>query len=592
MSVSIKKLNTAGLGGNGFGVNKKTTGTSAQAARNLSSSSAASRSSVFSFSQSNRTSWTPGQHINRDTNKYNYQGARTEMNGTARASAYKPIRSSQSTGVYGHSGHANNVNFEYGNKAYMTGNILGQVAGNTLGFLNQVGVIDKIKGSSIGEKIGNIFGGGSDNSTNIGNVSSSGAASAISNMASCNDSASLRSAIASANGQLSSLQAQSGTLKAAGEQAEKNLESLKSAVDTAKDDVKEKTQNLKTAKNSVDICTKDRDNKQVALKNANAEYGEAKQVHQQKTDAHNKAQAHTSECQANVNSAQASYDSAKAAYDSAPKDVPDGNGGTKPNPELPQLKAKMEAANDKLKQAEAQLKTAKEAEAKAKTEMDEAAKAETAAKEKVGEADQQVKDADKALNDSQAKLDKAEKAEKQAQDDLKAAEEKKTKAEADLSKAESAIEKYKENQQDIKELQSAITKQNKRLGELQEKENKKYADLSSQIDKNVEKNNKRKDSINPNDGMSISEKIKAKKMEKTNEKNEKLLNQKEGYTPLTKDNVYITNELLKKDPDFTAGGQQFRMGTTPSGREVYYRGNEPVDKETYEAGKKEAGLKS
>ena len=352
MQVTNKKPYIAGLGGNGFGGDKKTTGVSAQAARNLSSSSAATRSSVFSFSQSNRTSWTSGQHINRDTNKYDYQGARAQMNGTARASAYKPLRSSQSTGVHFSGGSANNVNFEYGNKAYMTGNILGQVAGNTFGFLNQVGVIDKIKGSSIGEKIGNIFGGGSDNnSTNIGNVSSSGAASAISNMASCGDSASLRAAIATANGQLSSLQAQSGTLKAAGEQAEKNLESLKSAVDTAKSDVKDRTQDLKTAKDSVDICTKDRDNKQIALKNANGEYGEAKQVHREKTEAHNQAKAHTSECQANVDSAQSAFDGAKAAYASAPEQIPDGNGGMKANPEKAQLKAKMEAAEQKLNDA-------------------------------------------------------------------------------------------------------------------------------------------------------------------------------------------------------------------------------------------------
>lgn len=589
MQINGKKPYIASLGGNSFGVNKKTTGVSSQAAKNLSNSSPASSSSVFSFNRSNRTNWVGGQHINRDTNRYDYQGTRVQRNGRVR-SAYQPQRTAS---TYGSGGYANNVNFEYGNKAYMTGNVLGQVAGNTLGFLNQIGVLGKsspANGNTPSNELNNVFSDNSTGSVNLGNVSSSGASSAISNMSSCNDSASLRSAIASANGQLSSLQSQSETLKAASEQAEKNLDNLKTAVSGAEKDVKDKTQKLKTAQRSVDICTKERDNKQLALRNLNDEYGTAKQVHQQKTDAHNQAKAHTSECQANVNSAQTSYDSAKAAYDSAPEQISDGNGGMKPNPRKAELKAKMDAAKQKLDDAKAKLETAKEAEAKAKTEMDEAAKAETAAKEKVDDADQKLKEADQALDDAQKKLDDVEKTEKKAQEELKAAEEKKSQAEADLSSAESAIDKYKENQQDIKELQSAITKQNKRLGELQEKENKKYADLASKIDKNVDKNDKRNSAINPNDGMSLSEKVKAKKMEHTNEKNEKLLNQKEGYTPLAKDNVYITNELLKKAPDFTSGDQQFREGMTPSGKKVYYRDNMPIDEDTYNAVKKQAGM--
>ena len=73
MAVDFGKLNRPGLGASSLGT-RKTTGTSAQAAKNLANSSAATKSSFFSFKDARKANWVPGQNVTKGQNQYNYQG--------------------------------------------------------------------------------------------------------------------------------------------------------------------------------------------------------------------------------------------------------------------------------------------------------------------------------------------------------------------------------------------------------------------------------------------------------------------------------------------------------------------------------------
>lgn len=78
MSVDFAKLNKPGLGSGTFGVKRSSTGVSAQAARNLANSSAATKSSIFSNTRS--PNFVAGQNVAKQSSRYSYQGARMRAN--------------------------------------------------------------------------------------------------------------------------------------------------------------------------------------------------------------------------------------------------------------------------------------------------------------------------------------------------------------------------------------------------------------------------------------------------------------------------------------------------------------------------------
>ena len=78
MSVDFAKLNKPGLGSGTFGVKRSSTGVSAQAARNLANSSAASKTSIFSNSRP--ANFVAGQNVAKQSSRYSYQGARARVN--------------------------------------------------------------------------------------------------------------------------------------------------------------------------------------------------------------------------------------------------------------------------------------------------------------------------------------------------------------------------------------------------------------------------------------------------------------------------------------------------------------------------------
>ncbi len=174
MSSNIGKLNNAGFGSLKLDKDKKKPGLSSQATKNLSKSSAATKSSVFQFGQQKRISFTPGQHKTKDMSKYDYSGPRAQLNG-------RTFTSSRSVDEGFYFGNIGTQTFTVNNsKSYQTGNIAGQILGTTFGVLNQLGVVGgnkSVQSSSLGDKIDNAFssigiGGGKDTSTMTGQLSS------------------------------------------------------------------------------------------------------------------------------------------------------------------------------------------------------------------------------------------------------------------------------------------------------------------------------------------------------------------------------------------------------------------------------------
>lgn len=547
MAVDFGKLNKAGLGASSFGA-RKTTGTSAQATRNLQNSTVATKSSLFSFKGSPKTNWVPGQHVSKGQHQYNYQGMRASLNGASGA------RRTYAPAFHGPVGNAGMPNVKVNNdmaKGFMTG----QAIMMGMGLLNQLGVLgggSGVSASSLGDKLSNALG-------SLGGGSSAGTAvaSTISSMENATDSATLRSALAEASGQLSSLNAQTSGLETAAEDAKKNIDGLKSDVKTKEKGLKDANQTLKNANSNVDIAKTAKDSAQNKLENANNDYREASQAHTQ--------------AKANTATKQTALNQAEATLKATPEYVKDADGNlVKNDPAYSNALEARDKAKEELEQA--------------KTDEKAAADAESKAKDVQNQASAEAKDAAQKLKDAEDKLDKAEKAKESAEKAKTKAEEELKNAEEALNKAEGAIEKLKEHEEDVKDLSKAITKQQERLQKMEKEENEDYNKLTDKINSSSDKNAKRAAKIDTSDGMNLIEKIRHNRMERTNEKNERRLDEKENLSPLVQDNNFIKDLLAGKHGAPTVvNGENFYTGTTPSGQTVFYRGNQPISEEEFKA---------
>lgn len=580
MSVNIGQLNKAGLAKRAFGVNKKTTGVSTQAAKNLTNSSSASKSTVFSFGQSRGANWVGGQHINRDKSKYNYQGMRAQAN----SRTYTPQRSGSATSV-----GRNTVNYQVDNgSAYMKGVAIGQTISAGISLLNQLGVFDKLKGDN--STLSN-----SDKLTQAmeAMTGSSGAptevSGLISKMDSCSDSGSLRGAIAEANGQLYSMNGMSGIIQADADKAtqgmaqfESNYDNAKSAEKTAKDQLGQANKNLEGAKVG-------RDNALNEVSKADSQYGEATRVYTQAHDAHVEAKTNHTSAQAATQRADASLKSAESTLASTDKYLTDSNGNKVENPAYAQAERAVEQAKKDLQQA-------KDAEQAAKEKMDAAAEAETKAAddkkvayESLGDKKAAVDTAEKKLKQQQGFVDTAKTNQGKATDNLAAAQEKRITAKNLVDSAEGAIYKLQTHTKNVSKLKEAISKQTKRLGELEQKEQKNYDKYDGKAQKGIDKNNARQQTI-VGDVDTRAERRTVGKMDKTNSSVQSNLNKRDQYADNVSDSQWIKNTLMKQPANVIVGGEQYRTGKTPSGQTVYYRGNMPISEEEYKNVAGKAGL--
>lgn len=555
MAVDFGKLNKAGLGASSFGT-RKTRGASSQAAQNLANTTTATKSSLFSFKGTRMNNWVPGQHINKNMHKYNYQGMRASMNSRTFTPSY-----AGPAGSIGHMhGAANNIGSVTYNNDFAKGMIIGQTVAQGINLLNQLGVFGGNNGggvSSVGSKLssalGSLGGGGTSG------VTSANVANVINSMSSATDSASLRSAINSAKAELESINQK---VSEAATNTSQLVDQEEADVKDAEKDVKSKRQDVSKASEKVRSQTNVRDSKQLALDNAEKDL-------KQKTATYNDYSSKHEQAKQDVTNKTTIYNNAKAATQSA-KDQLASMAADDPG------RAALEAKIVSLEKAEEAAK--KDLEKAEKTEQDLASKLEAAetAKKRAEEA---IPTAKKELEDAKTNLAAAELGKENAEKDLDKANEDLEVQEAELKEAETQHEDVEALKADQKILQDSITDQEDRLVKLIAEEEKQYAKLDEKIDSDVAKNDKRSDKIDSSNGLSWREKRLAKKMGLTNEEiasNSKL---RDGL-----ENNVDTSFILKQTPTATVGGFAYRTGTNPlTGNTVYAKDNQLITEEEFKA---------
>lgn len=538
MSVNLGKLNKPGLSSASFG-HRKTTGTSSQAAKNLSNSTKASRSNTFSFQSTTRRNWVGGQNVTKNGTRYNYQNTRMALNSGNMMvrSSYTPSMSGMMMPGFGNMSQMS-INT---NSPYMKGQIIGQTVFEGISLLNDLGVFNGLKGSS---EVGSASNGSTiDNSmAGLGTLGSAGASSSvkgtIGNMKAQTTSDGLRQAISSAESQFASININPETYQA-------DVDKLKGEVKQADSDVKKQDE---------------------AVKNAHTELGNAQEsVKTCETTAHvanealQNALADKSQCSSAYAEATANLVSAEASLAQA-KSVPPS---TDPGAEA--------IRQQRIEQAEANVKEAKEAKEKAKTDLDKSA-------DQVMEKDKSLQDAKAKLETEQGKLEKAETAEAKAQKKLEEAKANQTEAKSLLEKKEAELDKLKSDKRDYDDLKSEIADQKERLVKLQNKEKERLSDLTNDISNLSDKVANRQ--IDNSDGTSVGEKIKMKR----NDRNSRKIDEKSKERDELRERDAKTN-ILADNTNIVTGqnGEELRSGTLPSGKKVFFVGTREVSESEYNA---------
>ncbi len=581
-------LNVPGMGG-GLNHTRRSSGVSSQATRNLGRSTSAGPSSHFQLNGRRSTGFVAGEFTTKGSNRYNYNRQR----------AYFNSRGATSTREYTPS-YGMNMN-----SSIMMPNMYAPQSNSSTNFLNSMGI-----GMQIGKEafnflnnIGVIKMNNGDNNVSNSNVltramdaltgSSGGGGSeisgAISKMENCNDSASLRGAIAEANGQLYNMEGMTSILQADADKATTGKETFENNYDDAEKGVKTAQNQLGIADQNVKGAKAGRDNALNEVSKADSKYGEAVKTYTEAHDAHIEAKTNYTSAQNATARAEAGLKSAEATLASTPEYITDGNGNRIKNDPA---HAQAEAA---VKEAEQQLQQAKQEEDKAKSAMEAAAQKETnAAKAKqeaydnLGDKKAAVDTAEKQLKTQQDRLDTAKTNQGKAADNLVNAQDKLSTATQILNSAESAIEKFKVHQKNVTKLKEAINKQNRRLGELEQREQKQYDKYDEKAQRGIDKNNARQQNID-GDVDTRGERRTVRSMDRTNDRVEANLQRRNSYAGNVSDSQWIKETLMKQTPTVISG-EQYRTGTTPSGQTVFYRGNMPISEEEYNKAVQGAGL--
>ena len=542
MALSLGQLNRAGLGATKFGSEKKTSGTSAQATRNLANSSAATRVSHFDFKSSKRTNFVAGQNNNINLNKYDYSRLRGSL-GNGRS--YQQIMG-PSVGYMQNVPNMNNFQtVSYDNTSFQKGLFVAQTVFEGVELLNNIGAFDGLKssgGSSLGSKLSSAFsslGGGG------GAAASAAANSAISAMTGQTTSDGLRQAISSAEEKLSSYDAneklqnyESNVTKLEGEISE-----LKADVKAGEKDVDAKSNDVTKANNTVEITTTKRDVAKQGLETA-------LKTNQKCTTAYAEAKSNLASAE------QKALDTPKTIT------VIDANGTPK--------EVKNEPA---YSNAQSALTAAKKAEAQAKEQLQMSKEEVDAMNKSVADAETKLKEAEEKLTNAETELTKAKETHKIAKEKLE--EDKK-----DLLDKQKELQDLKEAKQDQDALRAEIGEQKTRLAELEQEERERASELTSDISDKVGKVSNRK--IDASNGMNIAERYRQNRNEKDNAKIESMsdeldaLRDRNAKTDLLADN---TNVIMGSD------GQELRSGQLPSGKTVYFIGTKEVSQTEFEAAK-------
>lgn len=328
-------------------------------------------------------------------------------------------------------------------------------------------------GSSPGDTVGSgTSSSGSGKLGSQGSVSSGGTdTSALDGMNSANDSVSLRSAIETAQGELSVMESKHAEIKGDYDKAKESIGDLKKNIETTEAELKEATKLKQKYESEV---TK----KESALSQAKSDYGKATKdlSTKQKEYAFAKEERMNAEtgvatAQSSLDIATANYDSAKAAYDACPND----------SPQKSALQARMQAAEQAKTQAETKLEEAKTALETAKQAEADAQNAVKTAGESVEQANDKMQSAEEDLKNAQDALVEAKENQAKNENTIKTKTQELSDQNAQLEDLNATIEEYEEGSKSIENMKKEIESQQDRLAKLVEKDKKAEADLDDKI---------------------------------------------------------------------------------------------------------------
>lgn len=410
--------------------------------------------------------------------------------------------------------------------AMMAANTLAQLGAQTADAVKSMKGSSSVKGSK-----------NTNNSNNVGGNNDTKLPASLSAMKGAKDSSTLRGAIESAKADKSGMEAELKTLESKLPEMKEASEAAQKKVDELKPQVEQAEQDYKDAEASEKECKTNFKNAEKNLKNKDSEFNDACEKLQTAQNGLSSAEGALSSARANLASAEANID--------------------------PKTKQPVEPAYSQAKDAVA------------KAEKD------------VQTAEQEVQKAEKNKQEAQGSLEEAKESKNTAkqwylesQDNLKSAETtlKQTKEnyenwQSELNKQQKVVDDYNnavkqqtELKSKISTLDTEIPAQEKRLGELEQKEEKGLAAAENTI-------LQMKDKMSGKDGISGTEDDK----KKLGSKDQKKLDEAKNLQR----NVNYT-KLYKQPPTETINGKEFR--TAPyDGETLYMIGAKGVDEATYDA---------
>ena len=407
---------------------------------------------------------------------------------------------------------------------------------------------------------------------------SSDISGAINGMSSAQSSGELRSAIASANGQLSSLNNQSGELKNMADFAEKNIDTYATCKKEAETKVGDLNSQVNQGEKSV-ATAKD------SLK---AAYGVLSDKQSKYVDAHSNkiiAEQRKADAESHVPAAEQAVSTAQGRIDAVNSQL---NGlGNSPEEQVrkTQLKIELKEAEAEKKAAEERLTAAKKAVTDAGQALKEAETIEDNSKTALEEAKEKVPEENDKVKAEESKLQTIVKSQDTAKQELETAKSEMEIAENTYKELSEAGPKFKAHTDNILKLQTEIEKYSKELTKMEEKEAKNLAKVDQSIEKNEAEINRLNGKYDFSDEKtSKGEQRALGKKSGLVDANGQLTQQQVGLKGLQSDTDFIKNMLSGQPTKIGKNGERYYTGRTPSGATVYYKENIPITKEMFDAG--------
>lgn len=419
-------------------------------------------------------------------------------------------------------GHNCSGNYDNGMNKFMAGmmalNMLGELTAQT---------VNTVKSTKSTEGAG-----GNDKTA----TTTSSSTKSLNEMKSAKDSSTLRGAIESAKADKSGMEAELQQLESELPSMKKASETAQKKVDELKPQVKQAEQDYKDAKASEKECKTNFENAEQNLKNKDSEFNDA--------------------CK-KLQTAQNGLSSAKGALSSARANLASAEANIDPKTKQP-VEPAYSQAKDAVAKAEKDVQTAEQ-------EVQKAEKNKQEAQGSLEEAKESKNTAKQWYLESQDKLKSAETTLKQTKENYENWQSELNKQQKVVDDYNNAVKQQTELKSKISTLDTEIPAQEKRLGELEQKEEKGLATAENTI-------LQMKDKMSGKDGILGTEDDK----KKLGSKDQKKLDEAKNLQR----NVNYT-KLYKQPPTDTINGKEFR--TAPyDGETLYMIGAKKVDKQEYD----------